>query len=192
MSISIGVDPGKTGAVAIVKFDRSIPLDLLCFDLDKFDDPSIYRELSKWVNRVKFVTMEKVGYTPGNGGRASFSFGREVGRIEALTRATGLKIKYVHPLIWSVYLKDKAKLSRKFEDNKERNVEIFKKLYPQDMLGAAIRPRLRKYDGYHSGCVDASLIALHSHLEADRIDRYNDDLSKRSKAKPKAPKPMFL
>lgn len=44
--------------------------------------------------------MERVGYTPGDGGKGAFSFGNHVGHLEALLYMLEVSVKEVSPQTW--------------------------------------------------------------------------------------------
>lgn len=103
MTTTIGVDPGKTGAIACL-FDGQL--------LDAIDMPTIgkhvnahavaeiMREMAASNLETPTVIIEDVHSMPGNGGVTMFSFGRSKGIIEGVVATLGYPIIYVSPAKW--------------------------------------------------------------------------------------------
>jgi hypothetical protein len=99
--IHIAVDPGVSGAVAV-----------LSSSMDVFDVPTFKTKLGKteydipkMVNLLRVYSdvvcmIEAVHAMPGNGGVSMFSFGRGKGIWEGITHALGFKVIMVSPQSW--------------------------------------------------------------------------------------------
>ena len=104
----IGIDPGLSGAVAILD-------DLKIFDI--FDMPIMSEgkknknqlNSAQLVNIIKkhilpngetFVIVEQVSAMPGQGVTSMFNFGQTFGSIKGICAALGLPIFYVRPAKW--------------------------------------------------------------------------------------------
>jgi crossover junction endodeoxyribonuclease RuvC len=100
--ITVGVDPGKLGAIALVDSYGEL--------VDVYDMPVVAKivsgrlliELEDWDVGARFgpVVIEDLHARPGNGSIATFSLGRSVGVVEGVFGALGLPIVYVSPLKW--------------------------------------------------------------------------------------------
>lgn len=97
MSIYIGVDPGKSGAVCSV---------------DSFGNPEIviranetYRDIWEAVrdlsanNRCRAV-IESVGAMPGQGVSSTFKFGESYGLLLGILTAAGVPFERISPPVW--------------------------------------------------------------------------------------------
>lgn len=101
MSITIGVDPGKTGALAL--------LDSYGVLVDVYDMPvadgrvstALLRDLEAWdEDTFGAVVIEDVHAMPGQGVTSMFSFGRSLGAIEGFFAGRGKRTVYVAPHRW--------------------------------------------------------------------------------------------
>ena len=155
--ILAGIDPGVTGALAILDDpgDGRPPALLAVHDLPTITDPggpgrqrvsaaglaALLRAGS-----IACVIVEQVGAAPVQGRRqgaqSMFNFGRGVGIIEGVTQTLGLPLHYVTPQAW----KARAGLLRSPKDPARAKAL---QLYPD-------APLHRKADG---GRADAILIA---------------------------------
>jgi len=99
----IGIDPGVSGAMAII-VDGELT--------DVIDTPSIdkrvnaamvtqwFRNWQHTVGRIDHVVIENVHSMPGNSGRSMFAFGRALGVVEAVPQSLGLVVAYASPQTW--------------------------------------------------------------------------------------------
>ena len=171
---AIDITEGQNKLVAAIAFDTAGASDILHF-MSCFKGSNVY--------------AEKVGSTPGDGVKSLFSFGRNVGRVQTLIELAKNPIFEVSPVMWSAYYRG---LYGSFScDNKERNIQIAKHI-----LGAEIE-RLHKSKlvsprctTYHTGAVDAFLIANFAALSHHKI--ISNIEAKKKQSKSKAPKAMFI
>lgn len=145
----IGVDPGKTGAVAIID---SMGVELIKMPLTKEEDIN-FDELADIIcdhQQDARVFIEKVHAMPKQGVSSMFTFGMGYGALLGIVAAHRLPLYLVRPQQWQ-----KVMLAGVTgEDTKARAVLAAKLLHPTiDFLGS---PRAKKP---HSGKVDALLIA---------------------------------
>ena len=107
--VRIGIDPGISGAVAIIDDDRVI---------DVFDMPVLPKasgkgnqvnaaELARQLRPYKLefdphVYVELVGAMPGQGVTSMFNFGKSAGIVEGVLAALGMSWTYVAPQSWKV------------------------------------------------------------------------------------------
>lgn len=101
MSITIGIDPGVTGAIALV--------DSYGVLVDAYDMPVVAKlvnayqlaELEDWRgHHFGTVVIEDVHSMPKQGVSSSFGFGRSKGVVEGVFAASGRPIVYVAPARW--------------------------------------------------------------------------------------------
>ncbi|MCM8742308.1 hypothetical protein [Pseudomonas koreensis] len=100
--VIVGIDPGKKGAIAILREDGSL--------LDLYDMPLTGKGKSGVVDARKLAGMlagrcgtaviEKVGYVPGDGGLGAFSFGESAGAARGVVEALGFDTILVRPQEW--------------------------------------------------------------------------------------------
>ena len=107
MKIIIGIDPGLTGAIAILNSsDKSI---IRLEDMPLIPDGS-KKKVSGYglkqiigsysSSEVDMVYLERVGARSGQGVVSMFSFGRSVGAVESAISLLGLPLIYVAPQKW--------------------------------------------------------------------------------------------
>lgn len=130
MSVSIGIDPGKTGAIAVMNDD-----DVFCleqFNVDKYVDVLSYVGSSTSSKDIK-VCVEKVGAMPGQGVVSMFNFGHNLGVIEGILSALRIPYQLVPPQTW--------KKEFSLTGDKAKSIEVCKKLFPWVDLRATERSR---------------------------------------------------
>lgn len=147
--IRIGIDPGLTGAIAVLKEERLEQV----YDMPSFQDGKarmvnaaevakilkLYIPLNNWVTTV---FLERVSARPGQGVSSCFNFGCGYGIIQGVVATIGFPIVLVTPQSW----KKRANL---IHSEKDQARTMAQRLYPQAELG-------RKSD---IGRADALLIA---------------------------------
>lgn len=106
----LGIDPGVTGALALVgpEGDARLLVDVPSMTVkvggrerNDYDIPAMLDTL-RLVNRgvpIR-VILEKVGVMPTDGKVGAFSFGKGYGAWQALLHAIGLPFTLVSPLVW--------------------------------------------------------------------------------------------
>lgn len=128
MTIYIGIDPGKSGAMAIIH-DKShvevFPYDAVKYSLalarlHEKDEPIV-------------CCVEKVGAMPGQGVVSMFNFGHNLGVIEGLLTGYSIPYQLVPPQTW----KKEFSLS----SDKAKSIEVCQKLFPNVSLLATERSR---------------------------------------------------
>ena len=156
MNVIIGIDPGLTGAIAILNSsDQSI---IRLEDMPVIPDGRKKKVSGHGLKQIlgvhsrheiDMVYLEQVGARPGQGVVSMFSFGRSVGAVEAAVSVMGLPLTYVSPQKW----KRAAGLLRADKDASRGRVLD---LYPSADV-------LRKKD---NGRADAVLIARYGSQSA--------------------------
>lgn len=130
MRVSIGIDPGKTGAIAVMNDDRILCLEQ--FNVDKYVDVLSYVGRSARAKDIK-VCVEKVGAMPGQGVVSMFNFGHNLGVIEGILSALRIPYQLVPPQTW--------KKEFSLTGDKAKSIEVCKKLFPGVDLRATERSR---------------------------------------------------
>lgn len=118
----IGIDPGGSGAMAIIKGDKikTIPFSKKAYD----------QELRKYkglgLKKVRCV-LELVHSMPGQGVKSTFSFGRNFGYIIGLLEANDIKYSLVSPISWKTYYHLIGK-------GKQASIDLVHKKFPKANL----------------------------------------------------------
>lgn len=166
--IYIGIDPGKTGALAYIDTDSgkhgSIVMPQIGneIDINKFCD--FMRQLTLGDHHV---ITEDVHSIFGASAKSNFTFGRVVGGIEWALVALGCKYTKVAPKMWQKEMwegvkpvqintgKKTSKGNVKYKtDTKATSLLAAKRLFPKDDFLKSKRSTVP-----HDGIVDALLIA---------------------------------
>jgi crossover junction endodeoxyribonuclease RuvC len=122
----IGIDPGKSGALALIYPDggvQTVPFDMA--------------EYTTVINNLRempvMCCVEKVGAMPGQGVVSMFNFGHNLGFIEGLLQANKIPYQLVPPQTW--------KREFSLTSDKARSIEVCQKLFPNISLLATTRSR---------------------------------------------------
>jgi crossover junction endodeoxyribonuclease RuvC len=101
MTTTIGVDPGKSGAVALLDGAGEL--------IDVYDMPvvgglvsaKLLADAEDWANEMHgTVVIEDVHSMPKQGVASSFDFGRSKGVVEGVFAGAGRPLRYVSPAKW--------------------------------------------------------------------------------------------
>lgn len=139
MAVSIGIDPGKSGALACVwenGFAQVIPFNAS-------DYITFLRTLQE---REAVACVEQVHAMPGQGVVSMFNFGHNLGFIEGTLQSLGIRYQLVPPQKW----KKEFSLS----SDKKKCIEVCQKLFPDVSLLPSGRSRTP-----HDGMAEALLLA---------------------------------
>lgn len=152
--ITIGIDPGKEGAIAVLNRDSAH-----VYDLPQVSDKSLC-----WVDGgqllsilldhpgQKHAIVERISWRRGQGSPAAMNYGAGFGAIMGVLQSMQVPIELVTPAKW----KDCYGLT----DNKEQSLHKARLLFPSCELS------LKK----HHGRAEALLIAYYRHRAV--IDRH--------------------
>ena len=129
--IILGIDPGTSGGIVIVKAESNVLPEIIfakkmpvvsIYGKKIIDTEIISSDLSKFSIDVSII--EKVHAMPRQGVTSSFQFGRSFGAIETLAYLLSQRVDYVAPAVWKKHLgvgaskKDSLDLARlKFGNN---------------------------------------------------------------------------
>ena len=102
MKTIISIDPGISGAVCIWRGGVPTVEDMPTMKRGKASviDVANLAHIIGGIDGPVDVIIEDVTARPGNGSVSMFSFGRNVGRIEAVPMALGYAVRYVRPVVW--------------------------------------------------------------------------------------------
>lgn len=102
-----GIDPGKTGAMAISYADGSVTFhDVPRIKLKGKDKPAYGQWAREWCMAldlacVDMVMIEDIAARPGQGVTSMFTFGRTLGFVHGLIAATtSCPVHFVTPSVW--------------------------------------------------------------------------------------------
>lgn len=104
----LGIDPGLTGALAILNGDGSMHSveDLPVMMRGKgrvkheLDPAALARLLRPHVADIKLAVVEQVGSMPGQGVASVFSMGHTLGVIVGVLQALAVPVRLVAPAVW--------------------------------------------------------------------------------------------
>lgn len=127
MKAYVGIDPGKSGALAILHEDGQVETYIF--------DPAVYATVLVYIskNTDPICCLEKVGAMPGQGVVSMFNFGHNLGFIEGVLQATKLPYQLVPPQTW--------KKEFSLTSDKVKSIEVCQKLFPNVNLLATSRSR---------------------------------------------------
>jgi len=121
----IGIDPGISGAVAILKPGE----DPAVYDMQ---DPRILKEL-EWLQHMPVKALiEKVHSMPQQGVVSTFKFGTQYGRAIGWLEANGIAFEYITPGKWWSQIKDSEYGTPKTaKAKKEAALSLARRLFPK-------------------------------------------------------------
>lgn len=115
----VGIDPGKTGAMALLTEDETV-------DFAEFSDlRSLHSVMNEW--KPTHAIIEKVHAMPGQGVSSTFTFGYYAGLAEGLIISLGIPYEFVRPQQWQkgLYAVSDGK------EKKVRSINAAKRLFPK-------------------------------------------------------------
>ncbi len=118
MKIYIGIDPGVTGAIAIIY----APGDMSVYD---FEDGDVLSELIQISGTPCKAVIEKVSSMPGQGVSSTFKFGTNFGQWIGRLEALGIPFDFVTPQKWKKAMFDSMPKSNVKEMSRDRARRIF-------------------------------------------------------------------
>jgi crossover junction endodeoxyribonuclease RuvC len=131
MTLIIGVDPGKTGGIAVLHEGRLLDAFRMPLTADgKQVDAQGVRDLLDAVANPwrDVIVLEKVHAMPKNGSIASFSLGHSVGVVVGVALGAGYRLRLIAPAEWKKIVgipagsdkgASRAKASELFPDKRE-------------------------------------------------------------------------
>ena len=153
----LGIDPGKTGGMALLNNDGEL-IDRMPFDgLGIADIIKTMRGMP-----IKHAFIEQVASRPGQGVVSVFTFGRGFGEILGALAALEIPHTLVRPQAWAKVMH----AGTSGTDPKARSLVAIARLFP----GVDLRPTPRCKKP-HAGLVDAVLIAEYGRRSLAVSDR---------------------
>lgn len=125
MEMIIGIDPGKSGGVA-VRVGNNEPET---YDMPETpaDMLALFRSIAEHPAQ-KTAFMEKVGgHRPGNSAIATATFNRHIGQLEMALLASSIPVKLVAPQTW---MKKMGSLSKDKGTRKNQIKDLMQRRYP--------------------------------------------------------------
>ena len=110
--IYIGIDPGKNGALAVIRESKGV--SLVDFDLKAY-----INLLSYFKSSIKsydmFIGIERVHAMPGEGVKSSFSFGERVGELKGILSTLDFdnNTEWVQPQTWQKHINTDSNRGKK-------------------------------------------------------------------------------
>lgn len=158
LPIIIGIDPGKTGAVAVLREGALVclekcPLVRLKGGATEYDLAAMYRLLQAQAAGQTVLYLERAGafriHGRTQGAVSMFSFGEGYGAWRMAAAALGLPCVLVRPQDW------KKRLLKGTDHGKDAAVRVFQRTWP----AWSLRPGRRTTDDHN--LAEAALIALY-------------------------------
>lgn len=142
----IGIDPGKNGAMAVLKEDRT-------FRIVPYG-PQSYADELEFSEADCIVCLEHVGAMPRQGVNSMFHFGENFGFIQGLLTAFAIPYELVRPQKW--------KKEFSITGDKNSSIQVCKRLFPA--------VNLRKEGGRkdNDGMAEALLMAEYARRRLSR------------------------
>lgn len=142
-----GIDPGKSGAIVILKDGQIVDKALLKRVVPRF-----------WLRErgVRVAYLEQAQSFPKQGIASAFNYGRDFGYLLGTLAGSGMIIHLVRPSIWTRRIHTQAP---KIDDAKERSLWCARHLWPEENWLAST-----KSTKPHDGFVDAALIAQYGYI----------------------------
>ena len=149
MKTYIGIDPGKTGAYAIMTVHKDV-FKVDVYDFTTFKEAAEHISTARDGSKNTVAILEKVHAFPGQGVTSMFNFGANYGGWQALLDILDISHMLKAPQSWQKGLLSKADGI----NTKEQSLVSARRLFPD------MQPYLkRKKD---NGRADAMLIAWHA------------------------------
>lgn len=145
MSIIAGIDPGKSGAIVLLKDGQIYQKHLLSQVI-----PRIHLQTFG----VKIVWVEKAQVMGRESARAMFNYGQAYGYMLGTLNGCGFDINFVPPAVWTKLLHKKSATT--FDNLKTTSLYVARQIWPTEDWRASERCRVP-----HDGIVDAALIAYY-------------------------------
>lgn len=140
MLITIGIDPGISGALALLHGDLVFVYDMPTITVKKakkqqkcISPIETLDVLRGWFEEYGALpcAIEEVGAMPGNGSTGMFRFGDSYGVVRAMAIAAGHRVQYVRPAVWKKHLalgQDKGKSRLVAQEMWPTQSDLFKRV----------------------------------------------------------------
>src|SRR5690554_174431 len=157
----IGIDPGAKGGIVALRGNEIIMSIATPEKGGDMDVEAILFEVTRYPDAI--IIIEDVHSIFGSSAKANFSFGRNVGQLNAILQLSGLRYHYVPPKTWQkeiwtnvdkLYKPKKPNQKNASVDTKKTSLNTALRLFPGHDFRKSERSKIP-----HDGIVDASLIA---------------------------------
>lgn len=142
MKYYMGIDPGKSGALAVIREDRRI------FEVVPFDREAYLEAAQTYFNLDVICCLEHVAAMPGQGVTSMFSFGENFGWLQGVLEARRIGYQLVRPQVW--------KKEFSLNSSKQLSSEACRRIFPDAGNWLRRTPKSRKDD---DGIAEALLMA---------------------------------
>lgn len=133
--ITVGIDPGKTGGIAIVETvatNAGNTFEARCEKFDGLTDRDIYETIRDLATLSPIVWLENVHSMPTDGHVGAFRFGENFGLIKGSLIGCDARYGLVTPAKWQKPLGLTRKNPKeKSVDKKRRHKALAQQLYPK-------------------------------------------------------------
>ena len=123
MSLFIGIDPGKSGAMAIVSTDTQPFVRVVPFDEREYAEVLRFHTT---YDTIGGCVVERVNAMPKQGVSSMFSFGENYGFIQGLLTAFNIPYELVMPRVW--------KKEFGVTSDKNTSIAVARRLFPDVSL----------------------------------------------------------
>lgn len=129
----LGVDPGLSGAVAVLDGDSVLYLeDLPTVQFsnarikNRVDGASLAAMLAPYADRIRLAVVERVGARPGEAASGAFCFGYTSGVIHGVLGALRIPVELPMPVTW----KKAMGLGKDKDLSRSRAIELYPSMAP--------------------------------------------------------------
>ena len=126
----IGIDPGSLGQICLLSIDYNT-IEFCPTNINPIALTSWFNSMDERYD-VRVIMIEEVHSIHGTSAKSNFTFGYNVGYINALAGATGLGIDKVTPKVWQKEIGVKQAL--KGPARKKEIAAICQRLYPKAVI----------------------------------------------------------
>ncbi len=139
----LGIDPGKTGAIAVLDTDGRL-LDVV--DMPDVTGAALGAEVRMLLDdlaphTVEVAWVERVGGRPGEGASRAFAFGAGWGGLLGALGALSVRVELVAPSAWKARMrltKDKAACRQRAMERWPADAERFRRIKDDGRAEAAL------------------------------------------------------
>ena len=111
MSLICGVDPGQTGAIALLNADTKKIIEIVDMpvttrlsgkgkEVNAYMLSNIFKNMNKYLLDIETIIIERVHAMKGQGTTSMFNFGRSLGVVEGIIAMTNTPTVWVTPQTW--------------------------------------------------------------------------------------------
>jgi crossover junction endodeoxyribonuclease RuvC len=127
--IYLGIDPGKSGAVAVLTDTQEV-YDLTPSHADNVAVLAAIKAKADAKGEQIYATLEKVTAMPKQGVASSFDFGQTFGVIIGALYSLGIPFSFVTPSKWKSEVFDSSPRGKEKAEQKTAARDLARRLYP--------------------------------------------------------------